>query len=382
MKSKFEMILRRPFFYFSRGLRKLDHNLTLGLLGRIAKSSGGRRYDSSDRRLVLILENIGDTVRAVAVLNRLSEHDWVVCTRYNRAVMEMLGLKNIVVLNRDPGIIDFLKVMFRLRRIPFSAAIILDTTRAGDFGVLVSRLLKTGEIFSGFETGVKGDVHTTEILVDDSSVDILSLAKASIAKEIFFRGNERPRKEIDLRCGDAFRNYSDSVGVHIGGFGSVLYGISRQYPGGHTAGLIEMLLARGYRVVITGDSSDARDFRKFSGFLEKNERFVNLAGRLNLNELACLFKALKCYITPDNGTLHLAQAAGCKKIFAIVGPTNPDLVRGSNTEIIRMDLPCSPCLDFIIFPSKCVNAEKNACISTLQPGAVLDRVVAYMEKGA
>jgi ADP-heptose:LPS heptosyltransferase len=373
-------ILKRPVFYFARGLRKLDNNLTIGLLRRIAKSSRGRHYDSPKGRIVFILENIGDTIGATPVLNRLTEDDWVVCTKYNRAVMEMLGLKNVIALHRDPGIFDLIRIFFRLRKKSFAASVVLDHTRAGDFGVLVSRLLKTGVIVSGFGTTVKGDIHTDKITADDGNTDILTLAKVSIAAPVVEVGDIR--KEIKPACDtglDDFRNY---IGVHIGGFGSVLYGVSRQYPGEHTAELIEMLLARGYRIVITGDRSDARDFRKFSTFLGKNERFVNLAGRLNLNELGCLFKALKCYITPDNGTLHLAQAVGCKKIFAVLGSSSPALVRGRNTEIIRMDLPCSPCLEFLSFPSRCVNAQKNACLDTLRPGVILDRVVAYMGRGA
>lgn len=379
-RGKIISVFKRPVFYSVRGLRKLDHNLALGLLAKMAKPFRKKTDGSSGGRLVFILENIGDTIGATPVLNMLDENDWVVCTRYNSAVMEMLGLKNVIVVNRDPGVFDVMSLLFRLRRRSFTASVVLGHTKAGDFGVLVSRLLKTGVIVSGFDATVKGDIHVGEITGDDGKTDILTLAKVSIAAPVLKVSDIR--KEIKLVCDTAVADFSDYVGIHIGGFGSVLYGVSRQYPGEYIAELIEMLLARGYGVVITGDNSDAKEFRKFLTSLGKNERFVNMAGRLNLNQLGCLLKALKCYVTPDNGTLHLAQAAGCRKIFAILGPSSPMLVRGENTEIIRVDLPCSPCLEFPGFPMRCVNPDSNECMKKLKPEIILKKVLAFMEQGS
>ncbi len=379
MKSKFVTIMRSPFFYFSRVLKKLDNNLTVGLLGKIKRRAGEKTYDASKGRLLFVLENIGDAIRATPVLNRLGGDDWVVCTKYNRAVMEMLGLKNIIALNRDPGLFDFLKLLFTLKPISFSASIVLDCSKSGGFGIVCSRFLRTGKVYSGFETGVKGDVHAAEILIDDKSVDMLSLAKASIAEEIFFAAEERPKKEINIQCYDAFKNYGDFIGIHIGGFGSVNYAVSRQYPEAHLFELTRILLNMGYKVLLTGDEADRKRFAKHANMLNGEKGFADLSGKLDIKQLACLLKSLKCYITPDNGTLHLAQAVGCRKVFAVTGPTSPDLVRGKNTEIIRLGLPCSPCIEFIKFPQRCVNRENNACLNNMKPEIILKSLIPYLE---
>jgi Glycosyltransferase family 9 (heptosyltransferase) len=378
--AKFFLILRNPIFYFNRGLRKLDHKLTVRLLGKIRRGYLERTCEASGVRVVFILENIGDTIRAVPVLGRLDENDWVVCTKYNRSIIEMLGMKNTITLNRDPGLVDFLKLLLKLKPVSFSASIVLDCSKSGSFGIVSSRFLKTGKIYSGFETGVEGDMHIAEILIDDKNTDILSLAKASIAQEIFFTGGERPRKEINIQCHDAFKNYEDFIGIHIGGIGSVDYAVSRQYPDERILEITMTLLNKGYKVLFTGDVADRERFAKYAKMLRSEKGFADLSGKLDIKQLACLLKSLKCYITPDNGTLHLAQAVGCRKVLAIIGPTSPALVRGRNTEILRLDLACSPCIQFIKFPARCVNHENNACLNKMEPEIILDRLIPYLDE--
>jgi ADP-heptose:LPS heptosyltransferase len=375
MEGKFVIIMRSPVFYFLRGLRKLDNKLTVGFLGRIRKSSRVRADGASEGRLVFILENIGDAISATPVLNRLAENDWVVCTKYNRAVIDLLGLKNVLVLNRDPGIFDFMKVLVKLRKKAFPDAIVLDSSRSGGFGVVASRFVRTGKIYSGFDARPQGDVHVTEVCVDDGETDILSLAKASVASDVFALQDKRLEKKIDLDCSNEFERYRDFIGIHIGGLGSINYSVSRQYPEHHIFELVRMLLDRGSKVLITGDGSDAKRFKKYADRLAGERRFEDFSGKLDIARLACLLKSLSCFVTPDNGTLHLAQAVGCRKIFAVLGPSSPTLVRGNNTEIIRMDLPCSPCLEFLHFPPRCVSTENNACLSLLLPSIIVKRVL-------
>ena len=380
--KKFIVILGTPIFYFSRALRKLDNKLTLFFLKGLSRLSPREDKGHGSSRLIFILENIGDTICASPVLNLISVDDWVVCTRYNCPVIDMFGHKNVLVLNRDPGMLDLLRIIRRLGKMSFSASIVLDYTPSGDFGVLTSRILNTGRILSGFSTGVSGDVHTTELMADSEGLDMFSLAKASIASEVFFKDNEMPKKQIKIICGAESEVYRDFIGIHIGGFGSVNFPVSRQYPEDFTFELIRILLSKGCKVLATGDRGDMKRFRKFRTLLEDEKGFIDFSGNLDLRQLAGVLKGLRCYITPDNGTLHLAQAVGCKKVFALLGPTDPAIVRGRNTEIIRIDLPCSPCIGFLKMPSRCVNSEDGACMRLMPPQVILDRVVPYLEKDA
>jgi ADP-heptose:LPS heptosyltransferase len=360
-----------------RAVRKLDNTLTILLLGKIRKSDG-RKAVVGDRLLLFILENLGDTIAATPVFNMISKESWVVCSRYNRPVIDMLDFKNMIVINRDPGFFDFLKVWHKLREKSFSSSIILDHTKSGDFGILASRFLKTGRIVSGFDKSVKGDIHITDWAADNENMDVLSLSKVSIARGVISIDEKDLRKEIRLDCGTRFRNYRDFVGIHAGGLGSLLYPVSRQYPADHLIDLIKMLLRKGHKVVLTGDKNDMKSFGEHSKILEREKGFTDLSGKLDVSQLACLLKELRVYITPDNGTLHLAQAAGCRKIFAVLGPSNPTLVRGENTEIIRLDLACSPCIDFLKFPARCINEEEHVCLKRLVPEIIFEKLVSYL----
>ena len=72
--------------------------------------------------------------------------------------------------------------------------------------------------------------------------------------------------------------------------------------------------------------------------------FVDLAGRTTLRDLACLFREASLLVTTDSGPMHLAAAMGTP-VVALFGPTDPSRTGpyGKNHEVIRMELPCSPC---------------------------------------
>ena len=75
------------------------------------------------------------------------------------------------------------------------------------------------------------------------------------------------------------------------------------------------------------------------------DKAVNLAGETSLPELAHLYKNALMLITTDSGPMHLAAAVGTP-VIALFGPTDPQRTGpyGDGHVIIRIDLPCSPCL--------------------------------------
>lgn len=72
---------------------------------------------------------------------------------------------------------------------------------------------------------------------------------------------------------------------------------------------------------------------------------VDLAGRTTLRDLACLFRRASLVATTDSGPMHLAAAVGTP-VVALFGPTDPARTGpyGSGHTVIRIELPCSPCL--------------------------------------
>lgn len=370
----FIQVVKEPLLYSSRVIRKIDNAVTINLLRFIYKKYVTRKtHDSHESNsIVFILENIGDTITGLPAFNYFKDKNTVVvCSKYNHDILELSGIKSIIILNRDPGLFDVLRLLFNLRNSSFKYSFVLDYTKIGYFGVLVSRLLKVEQIVAGFNNA-PADIYTDKIVYNEPNVDVLTLAKASIISPVI-RLN-KIEKKIKLENTGEFKHFQGYIGFHIGGFGSIMYPVSRQYPLAYAYEIIKELLLRGHRVVVTGDKRDRRDFRNFSDKLSCYSGFNDLAGKLTLKELACLLQEITLYATSDNGTLHLAQAVGCRKIYALLGPSSPELVRGINTEIIRLDIPCSPCLTFLKFTERCDNSYNHQCLKDLKPGIVLERM--------
>ena len=364
------LIIKNLFFYVNRTIRKLDNLITIRLLALFVKR-GNNPCQYSDKNIFFILENIGDTICTLPAINYFKDRDIIlICTEYNREVINMTGLRDIIILNRDPGVFDAIKLLYKLKNHSFEYSLVLDYTKSGAFGVLISKMLKVKHILSGFDS-LPGDIYTKEIIYNNPSVDILTLAKTSIAYPII--KFDKIEKRVNLENSTEFNEFKGRIGFHIGGFGSVQYSVSRQYPLEYAYNIIKSLIEKN-KVVITGDKSDRKSFAGFSKKLSANSNFVNLAGELTLKELGYLLQKVSMYITPDNGTLHLAQAVGCKKIYALLGPSSPELVRGENTEIIRLSLWCSPCLIFLRSPDRCRNKIYHQCLKNLKPKVVLDRI--------
>jgi heptosyltransferase-1 len=94
---------------------------------------------------------------------------------------------------------------------------------------------------------------------------------------------------------------------------------------------------------------------------------VNLAGRTTLAELAALLKRARLAVTVDTGPMHLAAALGTR-VAALFGPTAPWRTGpfGPGHEVVRLDLPCSPC-----FKREC---PAPRCLAEL-PEALVRRAV-------
>lgn len=329
-------------------------------------------YEITPQRILcFITENIGDTLRASGVIEFLNIQfkPHFVCTEYNREILKLFRVdeKFLISLKRDPGIFDLIRILKKSKSYKWDTSIVLDYTKIKDFAIYTSKFMGIRKII--YKNFTDKDYESLRVIAEESRIDILTVAKHLIVKEHF----DLPlKKGIIAVLDDKFSKYKDYIGIHVGGFGSILYPVSRKYPEIYTFQLIESLLQEGHKILITGDSFDQKSFRKFSiKLITRYKNFLDLTGKLSLTELASLLKNLKLYITPDNGTLHLAQTVGCRRIIAILGPTSPLLVHGENTKIVRIDLKCSPCLKFLKFPDKCINSNSHSCLWNFKPAMLL-----------
>lgn len=127
----------------------------------------------------------------------------------------------------------------------------------------------------------------------------------------------------------------------------------------------------GARVAVTGSAGEA----DLTGSIARlgGPGVRDLAGRLDLTGLAALLARADLVVSGDSGPLHLATQLG-RPVVGIYGPSDPALSGPfeGDFEVIRLDLPCSPCYD-ATSPAICPLVH-HRCMRDLSPDQVIDRV--------
>ncbi|MEJ0091807.1 MAG: lipopolysaccharide heptosyltransferase II [Limisphaerales bacterium] len=100
------------------------------------------------------------------------------------------------------------------------------------------------------------------------------------------------------------------------------------------------------------------------------ERCLNLCGMTSLPEMIEWVRLCDLMVTNDTGPMHAAAALD-KPIVALFGPTEPRRTGpyGQLENVLRIDLPCSPCMK-----STCHFEKPEECLRALPPSLVFDRV--------
>jgi heptosyltransferase I len=145
---------------------------------------------------------------------------------------------------------------------------------------------------------------------------------------------------------------------------------NKRWPVTHFAELVRQL-TKGFprmRFVILGSRDD-----EASGAIIARvapELCLNLCGGTSLSEMVEWIRRCDLMITNDTGPMHVAAALG-RPLVALFGPTEPRRTGpyGQLEMVLRLDLPCSPCLK-----STCHFEKPEECLRALTPIMVVDRV--------
>jgi heptosyltransferase-1 len=100
------------------------------------------------------------------------------------------------------------------------------------------------------------------------------------------------------------------------------------------------------------------------------EHCLNLCGKTSLPEMIEWVRLCDLMVTNDTGPMHAAAALG-KPVIALFGPTEPRRTGpyGQLENVLRIDLPCSPCLK-----SVCHFEKPMECLRALPSALVFERV--------
>ena len=107
--------------------------------------------------------------------------------------------------------------------------------------------------------------------------------------------------------------------------------------------IADQCVSWGFQVIFTGSFDDYSGVNDIQGQMKNPS--INLCGKTTLKSLAALYERSKLLITTDTGPMHIAAALG-SPVVAIFGSTAPWRTGpfGSIHNVVRVDLPCSPCL--------------------------------------
>jgi heptosyltransferase I len=146
---------------------------------------------------------------------------------------------------------------------------------------------------------------------------------------------------------------------------------NKRWPVEHFAGLVRQLAEKfpGTRFAILGSDGD----KPLGEIISRAapERCLNLCGATSLPEMIEWLRLGDLLVTNDTGPMHVAAALG-RSVVALFGPTEPRRTGpyGQLENVLRLDLPCSPCLK-----STCHFEKTDECLRALPPALVFERVL-------
>ena len=145
---------------------------------------------------------------------------------------------------------------------------------------------------------------------------------------------------------------------------------NKRWPANYFAELVRLLAEKfpDTRFAILGSGED----KPLGEIIARAapEHSLNLCGETSLPEMIEWVRLCDLMVTNDTGPMHAAAALG-KPLVALFGPTEPRRTGpyGQPKNVLRLDLPCSPCLK-----SVCHFEKTEECLRALPPALVFERV--------
>jgi lipopolysaccharide heptosyltransferase II len=147
--------------------------------------------------------------------------------------------------------------------------------------------------------------------------------------------------------------------------------VNKRWPVENYAALIRMLASARpeFHFAIMGSQED-----KGAGealLQAAPDRCLDLTGKVSLPEMVEWIRLSDLMISNDTGPMHVAAALG-KMVVAVFGPTEPRRTGpyGQLQNVVRIDLPCAPCLK-----SHCTYSKPMECLKGINPGQMFERVM-------
>lgn len=305
---------------FMRGetLRLADKTLGLLLyrLARIKKPRKQRRNGKIKKILVIKLWAIGDTICAMPAVKLLKERYQnaevhILCTKWNKPILERYDIFDKIWIF-ELSVSSAVKAVKAVRKENFDLAVDFEPYTKTSAAVAY---YSGAPMRIGFEN--RKELYTHSVKINEKQHVVFTFA--DLLKPLFQAEAPKmlvppqPSKGAQLWAAKFTRN-KKIVCIHPG---SAATAENRRWSAERFAGLAKRL--DGFDVVIVGSKGE-------SGLAEKiaaESGAVNLAGKINFDELIALCYKSRLFLANDSGPMHVAAACNCPTI-GLFGPNVPE----------------------------------------------------------
>jgi len=170
------------------------------------------------------------------------------------------------------------------------------------------------------------------------------------------------------------------IGMHIGSLSQVP---EKRWPVEKFAELATRLShAFNASFIIDGGSGETELAYQFQKLIGPGVACLNIVNQYSLKQSAAIIQRCNLFISNDSGPMHMAAAVGTPTI-GIFGPTNPRKNRPwgdpVKMNVVRVELPCSPCYKPFSSYVTCSNPNYLECMRTISVDMVFSQAKALLE---
>ena len=307
------------------------------------------------RILVVRTDRIGDVLLSTPVLSVLREQDpachiAMLVSHYAAGAVEGHPALDEIVIDeqsgRHRGLRGFFRLVGDLRGRRFDAALVLHPTArvalACRFAGIPERIgtgyRLYGPLFNRRVYEHRKDARRHEVEYNLRMVRALFDTAGTAAPVMQVPDEARRSVENRMRRWRVLPE-DPLVLLHPGSGGS-----ARIWPAGSFAALADRLTESGVRVVVTGSAEERTLVDQVAG--SRSDSVVQVAGELDIKELAALLKASTVCVTNSTGPLHIAAAVGTPTValFCPIKPCSPTRWGpfGDDHDVLMPEVPACP----------------------------------------
>jgi heptosyltransferase-1 len=331
------------------------------------------------RLLVVKTSSIGDVIHALPIVQALKDAapnvtlGWVVRRRCADILRGNPCIDHLYVMPDKPAVGELLSLRRELRSGHYEMALDMQglflsglVTRLSGAPIRVGwdRNRESNALFLTHPmiSGKAKDVHEVDLLYGFAEALGIHPAHSDFTPQPYLAAENAAKSEEWLASLPRPR-----IALNVGA--SRAY---KRWPVENWTQTALLLAQSGHNLVFIGDKTDAESVAQITPKL--TDRFVNLAGKTTLRELASVLAACDLLVSGDSGPMHLAVAVGTP-VVAIFGATHPARhgPYGARNTVLHDPVPG------IITPGqRPTEAEGAACMARITPEVVTAAVEAML----